>query len=276
MDASEFLVLVLDVLRHEFPDLSFSSTPTQPDVIPVHFPAGDTLDVGLYNIRASCSLPGVTRDDARQAIRRHFERLLAVRAAGATPPDWSAAQAMLRPILVGPRDDIQRIPLVLSPGPGQLAIGLVLDHPKVMQRVSQRLQQHWGVAPEQLYATALANLERATTQMPVETMGRPPYEVYAAMWKDSYDAARLLLPSVRERMVRAVGDPAYAAVPAWNMLLYWATELPPATQDRARAVVQAMYQHEPHPLTPEVFMVSDDGIQALAAPPRSSRPLRMV
>ncbi len=78
----------------------------------------------------------------------------------------------------------------------------------------------WGVSQDALHDAAIGNLETLSKDVAIEP-NRPVSgagSFIAIAPNDSYDATRLLLPGFRARLLAALGDAAYAAIPNRDFL----------------------------------------------------------
>ena len=75
---------------------------------------------------------------------------------------------------------------------------------------------------------------------------------------DGYDASRLLLPTLHDRLREYLGSPFGAAIPNRDMLLCFRND--DATVKRLRKQVAADYRSMPHQVTDRLLLVTADGI----------------
>jgi len=132
--------------------------------------------------------------------------------------DWAAASRLIRPALrpagtpgtdgynsqLGPSGSGPGKPIV-HPGPADLAIVYVLPGPgfEVVVGVDHLLA--WGVGPDEVRATAMANLgswsEEASWADEIDGQRR----ILWSEWGDGLDAARILLTDVRRHLASNLG-----------------------------------------------------------------------
>ncbi|HET7435563.1 MAG TPA: hypothetical protein VFN10_12720 [Thermoanaerobaculia bacterium] len=118
-------------------------------------------------------------------------------------PKWSEAQHRLLPHLRGRcywsfsalsarANGIEPFLEPLRLFGADAGIGLVLDYPDMMSTAGPSHLAEWGIDAESAFVTALANL-RARTESRFRRANRG---VHVSLWKDTYDAARILLPDL--------------------------------------------------------------------------------
>jgi len=75
---------------------------------------------------------------------------------------------------------------------------------------------------------------------------------------DGYDAARLLLPTLHERLRSYLGSPFVAAVPNRDILICFRNE--PDVVEKLTQQIGQDYRSMPHQVTDKLFLVTPDGI----------------
>ncbi|HEX7180883.1 MAG TPA: hypothetical protein VF756_03515 [Thermoanaerobaculia bacterium] len=188
-----------------------------------------------------------------------------------TPP-WEEAQGNLLPHLVSAAH-AQRIQgLVhreMAPGV-QVAYTIGFRDMSILL-VTQEDLEVWGVGEPQLYEKALANLANATQGLRVEpTAPRDPQA--KGKWagisaRDGFDSARILLPSVRQELARALGEPFYFVMPVRGFLVAWSKDFGEQQQFAQRARTDFGQQPQNATLSPEVFEGTASGFRIAAVQP---------
>ena len=75
---------------------------------------------------------------------------------------------------------------------------------------------------------------------------------------DGYDASRILLPTLHERLKEHLGSPFAAAIPNRDILLCFRND--DATVKRLESQVATDYCSMPHPVTSQLLLVTADGL----------------
>jgi len=183
----------------------------------------------------------------------------------AAPQTWEQAAAAVN-LQLAPADFGNDRALVSRPFAGTLKAFSVLDSDRNVTYISRDQLRAWGTSEETLQATALANLDRmsgggdlAATPAPD---GRGRFLVVDAT--DGYAAARLLSPAFRRRIADRLGAHFYAAVPNRDFLVAWSLDYSRQEQFASKAAVD--FRERPHPVSPQVFLVSADYVQVAGQP----------
>jgi hypothetical protein len=75
---------------------------------------------------------------------------------------------------------------------------------------------------------------------------------------DGFDASRLLLPTLHDRLREHLGSPFVAGIPNRDILLCFRDD--DETVQRLREQIDADYKKMPHPITDHLLLVTPDGI----------------
>jgi hypothetical protein len=146
--------------------------------------------------------------------------------------DWATAARLIHPVLrpagttgIDGRDvrpgaggSLPSKPLIAE-GPGGLAVAYLIPAPGFGVFAGADHLLSWAVGPDQIHATALANLAvwSAGTPWESETSG-----ARTMVWSgsgDGLDAARILLPEVREELGARLGGRVLIGLPERDLLL---------------------------------------------------------
>ncbi len=113
---------------------------------------------------------------------------------------------------------------------------------------------------DDLHTLAIDNLVARSEQLAAHAAEDDDGEVNLILFQtmDGYDASRLLLPTLHERLREYLGSPFGAAIPNRDMLLCFRND--DATVDRLRKQVAADYRSMPHQVTDRLLLVTADGI----------------
>jgi uncharacterized protein YtpQ (UPF0354 family) len=146
---------------------------------------------------------------------------LAVRGAEAPEHDWSAAKARVFPLLRPPgtqgvaletarsvslADSLANTQPLISDGPVGLTVayGLAADGFAVLVNVEHLLS--WGIDGETLHQAAMANLAAWSAEAEWIDERTTDRRLVSSSTGDGYDAARVLLPDVRDRIAALAAE----------------------------------------------------------------------
>lgn len=188
-----------------------------------------------------------------------------MQAAEAQARDWTKARTMLRPKLF-PAATVRRAPqLVTRPLAEGVAIGYAIDLGDKDLYVDQDKFAAWCRSVSAVHEAALSNLETMSKDQGVYPP-RPEGAVGALAvfdTNDGYDAARILLPGLRGRLIDALGPKLMAGVPARDCFLAWSAGLP--KQRDFEAEVRDLAARMPHPVSDRIFVIERSGLRLATA-----------
>jgi hypothetical protein len=247
----EFRRQVLVILASQFPDRRFVAA-DDPHIILL-----GNAKIGLDNLYKKYRLTDGSDLALRDLVREHFSTGLAfLDAANAKAAmDWPSARPRLRPQLF-PIEWVRRLSLAHRPFARAAVLGLAVDFEKSMQYVRVDDLARWHVTLDEASATAFANLELASKGVRPESDEHDGERFLVVGTGDSYDAVRVLLPSLREAVAKTLGTPFLAAVPTRGRLLLWSASSSPRLQEHMRTVVRQGFMNDPYPLSRSIFSVA--------------------
>lgn len=211
MSKQEFAIAVLRKLRAGLPKSKILLIDGEDDFGLAIKPEGVTSEnkievkVGLEKFyRNYCASGDVQADRIASDIQREVTRL--ADGYGKTP-SFESLRAKLYPVIRrrSPYYTTATHKVVMyDPGVARLEVpftagaclGLTVDQGGTMMFVAQWLLDDWKISSEEVMAIALENLRAATTKSLVRLVPG----LWAGDWRDGYADARLLLPSVIERV----------------------------------------------------------------------------
>src|SRR5690606_6404803 len=123
----------------------------------------------------------------------------------------------------------------------------------------------WGITLEEIDALARTNLEEYAPDLKirfVETEEGGRAAIFAQ--GDGYDASRLLLGRLHDRLAPALGGNFCVATPARDAFVA-ISQAPEDFADRLHPKVERDYRRLPYPITDQYFLVTLDGIAGTAA-----------
>jgi uncharacterized protein YtpQ (UPF0354 family) len=139
-----------------------------------------------------------------------------------------------------------------------VVIGVVIDDGSTYGFVIERERARWNIGADALFAQASANLDELSKHTQIQG-GKGPDRWLAIEDGDGYDAAKLLLPWVREESSKVLGEPFRVGIPNRDFLIMWSEKNGDAFQQFARTKVKDGFSGRPYPLSPLVLRVWKDG-----------------
>jgi len=262
-DMLSFRSLVLGILRQKYPQLQ-AKVGEENSLIEI-----EPGIVDLTNIHGKVrQLPA---DQQQAAIVDYVDRMLEGigQTGGANRASWAKMSKLLRPRLVFPEMG-QTLPSMLLRAFATDAVNAyVLDHGRQVEYVQRDMLAPWGVDSQRVHDTAVANLEALSEDVEIELSKARGGGRFATIdTEDSYDAARLVLPRFRVRLLKALGTPIFVGIPNRDLLVAWSSDAPFAPF--ADRVAKVSREH-PYPITDTIFRIDRDGVRAATAEDRRKR-----
>jgi uncharacterized protein YtpQ (UPF0354 family) len=256
-DMRSFRTQVLTILRQKYPQLR-AKRGKEDSLIEIEDGAID-----LTNLHGKVrQLPA---DQQQAATIDYVDRLLerVGKADDAKRASWVEMSKLLRPRLVAP--EIRRIAptmLLQAFATGALT-AYVLDHGRQVEYLQRDMLNPWGVDSQRVHEAAVANLEALSQDVEIELHeARDGGRFTAITTDDSYDAARLVLPRFRARLLGTLGEPIFAGVPNRDFLVAWSADASfAAFADR----VAKDFGEQPYPITDTIFRVDRQGVRPATA-----------
>jgi uncharacterized protein YtpQ (UPF0354 family) len=136
----------------------------------------------------------------------------------------------------------------------------VIDMPHMTVSITVEQLLRWGLTSEDLDIIARENLALYAPKLEIQFVestegGRAA--IVAA--QDGYDAARLLLGSLHERLAPELNGDFYVATPARDMFLALTVD-PSDFVERLHKRIQLDYKRLPYPISNQFFVVTRDGV----------------
>jgi len=197
-------------------------------------------------------------------VRHHIERWVVelVRAAEGTPDrngSFEELRDRILPMIVadGERD---RRTMVTEPLLDGLSVAYAIDSDRTIAYIPESQFQDWAVDRETLHEAAIENLVRRSESMSAHAAQDEDGKINLILFQtmDGYDASRVLLPNLHEKLREHLGSPFVAAIPNRDILLCFRNE--DATVERLREQIEADHKRMPHGVTDRLLLVTQDGI----------------
>jgi len=153
------------------------------------------------------------------------------------------------------REQVAHIPFV-----NDTVVLYVIDMPQMTVSITTEQMVRWGLDADQVDEIARRNLDRYAPRLEIQLVdasegGRAA--IIAA--QDGYDAARLLLSALHERLAPELSGDFYVATPARDMFLGISSG-PAEFVSRIHKRVALDYRRLPYPITSDLFLVTRDGV----------------
>lgn len=197
-----------------------------------------------------------------EIVENYLERLIEGDSISSVPLPLSVAKPRIMPRIqpVSIFDHLDREQVAHVPFVNDTVIVFVIDMPHMTVSITVEQLVRWGLTSDDLDVIARQNLAQYSPQLEIQFVesaegGRAAIVAV----QDGYDAARLLLDSLHERLAPELRGDFYVATPARDMFLALTID-PQEFVDRLLKRVQVDYKRLPYPITNEFFVVTRDGV----------------
>ena len=257
LDPDAFSAHVIALLLQQFPDRNAAVTG------PLHV-VFDGRHLGLENLyRMVLRDPG----NAGEIVENYLDRLMEGDSVSNAPIPFAMARPRIMPRIQPEsifrqldREQVAHVPFVNG-----TVIVFVIDLPQLTVSVTTEQMIRWGVVAEDLEQIARENLGRYSPDLPIQIVeSREGGRAAILSRQDGYDAARLLLGHLHQRLSPELKGDFYVATPARDTFLALTCD-PPEFVDRLRNRIGQDFRRLPYPITDHLFVVTRDGIAGTAA-----------
>lgn len=153
------------------------------------------------------------------------------------------------------RDLVAHVPFVNG-----TVVVFVTDLPQMTVSITTEQARQWDLSMDDLDELARGNLGDYAPELRFQVVeSREGGRAIVLSEQDGYDAARLLLDGLWERLAPQLGGNFYVAIPARDMFVAM-SEGPEPFLRRLRERVAQDYSRLPYPISPHLFYVTRDGV----------------
>ncbi|HSU69417.1 MAG TPA: DUF1444 family protein [Tepidisphaeraceae bacterium] len=141
-----------------------------------------------------------------------------------------------------------------------LQVAYAIDNDRSIAYIPRRQFEAWNITEDELHETALNNLVARSEAMAAQAATDENGNVDLILFQtgDGYDASRILLPTLHERLREYLGTPFAAAIPNRDILICFRND--DATVRRVKSQVEEDFRRMPHQVTDRWFLITPDGI----------------
>ena len=145
----------------------------------------------------------------------------------------------------------------LVPG---LCVAYAIDDKRTITYIPPMLFERWNVSVDDLYKIALENLVDRSEAISANAAQDESARINLILFQtlDGFDATRILLPTLHDRLREHLGSPFAAGIPNRDILLCFRND--DETVDRLRDQIGRDYRAMPHQVTDMILQITPDGI----------------
>lgn len=198
----------------------------------------------------------------REIVEHYLEQLFAGEAEYAMTLNPDAARSRVMPRIQPEsifehlnRDLVAHVPFVNG-----TVVVFVTDLPQMTVSITTDQARQWRLSMDELDDLARENLDEYSPELKFQVVeSKEGGRAIVLSEQDGYDAARLLLGGLWQRLAPQLGGNFYVAIPARDMFVALSDGPEPFVK-RLRERVAADYQRLPYPISPHLFYVTRDGV----------------
>lgn len=218
---------------------------------------GRHLDLGNLYRMVSCD-----PENGMHIVDDFLDRLVEGDSISQSPLPLSLARSRIMPRIqpISIFDHLDREQVAHLPFVNDTVIVYVLDMPRMTVSITVEQLMKWRISVDELDLYARENLGRYAPDLKIQFVdsedgGRAA--IFSA--NDGYDAARLLMGSLHDRLAPELKGDFYVAAPVRDMFVAMSYE-PHNFVDRLKKKVDRDFRRLPYPITTELFVVTRDGV----------------
>lgn len=252
-EKNAFRQQVMEILKKKFPDYSFTDGEDF-EQIKVEADKDIGLTIGLTNLKAKFLLSSQTSKDLEAIVEEQFASLQSnVEYIKNLDKEetWESVKSKLL-LQIMPIEYGDKMPILHFPLGDEVIIGIAIDDEKSYRYTTEKDLESWQVSAEDVYQTAEQNLSEKTKGIEMMVV---PNNLAIVNTLDSFDAARILLPELRQFFAENLGTPFYFGIPNRDFLICFSAEADEEMQQNIRNQIQNDVGERPYPLSKFIFCV---------------------
>lgn len=150
-------------------------------------------------------------------------------------------------------------------------IVFVTDLPHMTVSITTEQLIRWKVSLDAMEELARENLDAYAPELEIQVVESKEGGRAAILGQhDGYDAARLLMSGLYQRLANQLGGDFFVATPARDMFVAFSRG-PKSFVDRLRERVDHDYKRLPYPICPDFFLVTRDGVAGMKVSKETQR-----
>lgn len=203
-------------------------------------------------------------------LERHVDRWIVelLRASEGTPDQGGDLEQIkdriLPMVLASATTELKTDSMVTQPLIEGLIVAYALDSDRTISYIPRVLFDEWKMSVDDLHEIAINNLvaksEAINAHAAQDENGAINLILFQTM--DGYDASRILLPTLHERLREHLGSPFAAGIPNRDILLCFRDD--EETVSRLKPQIAEDFRSMPHQVTDTLLLVTQDGIASRA------------
>lgn len=250
----QFVDVLFSHVKQKFPLVKLLKVTDQPFAVSVN---GNVASLeNLYRIAAL----------RPEQTDRHIDRWMVelLRASEGTPDHAKSfkelRERIMPMVLSSTVTDLHSGTMVSQPLLDELYVAYAVDNDRTIAYIPRAIMDKWKISVDELHEAAIENLVRQSeainAQAAQDEEGQVNLVIFQTM--DGYDASRLLLPSLHDRLKGYLGSPFVAGIPNRDILICFRND--PEMVQRLQQQIKSDFQQMPHQITDRLLLVTADGL----------------
>ncbi len=202
-----------------------------------------------------------------ELVENYLERLIEGDTLSSMPLPLSVAKPRIMPRIqpVSIFEHLDQEQVAHVPFVNDTVVVFVMDMPQMTVSITVEQMIRWGLQVDDLDQIARENLGGYAPDLQIQLVDSSEGGRAAIVSRqDGYDAARLLLDSLHDRLAPELHGDFYVAAPARDMFLALTCD-PREFVQRLQKRVRAEFKRMPYPITESLFVVTRDGVAGTRA-----------
>lgn len=253
LSREQFPARVVELVRAKFPLVKIQ---------PVQASFALRVNGHLASLENVYRLALLRPDDIQQHVNRWIVELL--RAAEGTNDQQGTFEELkdrlLPMVLSSGADESPHAFVISQPLVDGLMVAYAVDNDRTISYLSREHFNTWKIPLDDLHDRAMANLVSRSEAIEAHATQDDDGRINLILFQqgDGYDASRLLLPTLHERLREHLGSPFTAAIPNRDILLCFRND--EETVNRLAGQIAEDFRSMPHQVTDKLFLITPDGI----------------
>lgn len=200
-------------------------------------------------------------DDTRHHIERWMVELL--RASEGTPDRKGSFEDLkdrILPMIIPEGSDAAYQHTVHQSLVSGLMVSYAIDSDRTISYIPREQFESWNVSRDDLHDAAIENLVKRSQALSAHAAQDENEKINLILFQtgDGYDASRIMLPTLHDRLREHLGSPFAAAIPTRDILLCFRND--EETIAMLREQIADDYRRMPHQVTEQLLLITPDGI----------------
>lgn len=206
----------------------------------------------LSNLYARFLQTNGLKFELRNLVKEYFDATLEVaEKLQEIGEDWEDVKDKIFPMLINKEHPSVETG-VIFPFCEEVVVAIVMDIDKSYRYVLSQELEVWDVSKDELYDTGIYNLEKKSKGIPMIAW-EGDVKVVGIETHDSYDATRIILPTIQKFLLKRLGNPFHFGIPNRDFLFCWSMKNDKDFYDYTVERIGLDYKERAYKISPRIF-----------------------